>query len=67
MASISQWKDSQVDGKSDKFKRRAAMKFYVTVLSQLLTVSEQNNCFLSGMLSSSIKLHSKHYSSSILL
>ncbi|CAG8247824.1 unnamed protein product [Penicillium salamii] len=29
-------------------RRRSAMTFYVTTLSQLLTVSDKHNCFLSG-------------------
>ncbi|KAJ5235455.1 uncharacterized protein N7469_004623 [Penicillium citrinum] len=37
MPAVFQWENSQVDGTADKFRRRAAMKFYVTVLSQLLT------------------------------
>lgn len=34
---------------AESSKRRYAMKFYIDVLAELLTVSQQYNSFLSGM------------------
>lgn len=34
---------------AESSKRRYAMKFYIDVLAELLTVSQQYNSFISGM------------------
>ncbi|KAF7593579.1 hypothetical protein BBP40_011199 [Aspergillus hancockii] len=44
------WPSSQVSNRIEPSKRRHAMKFYITTLSQYLTVNEKYNSFLSGML-----------------
>ncbi|PYI00920.1 hypothetical protein BO78DRAFT_434074 [Aspergillus sclerotiicarbonarius CBS 121057] len=50
MDMLSQWQNSHAHGNVEHSKRRSAMNFYITILSQLLTVSEQYNCFLSAFL-----------------
>ena len=44
----SPWDYSRYYDHIELSKRRSAMSFYVTTLSQLWSVSDQNNCFLSG-------------------